>query len=316
MNNSTKAVSNTKSLKFKLMFSALFIATLVFQLLANGLVFADELANNKIENQFTVTVVGQGKPVILIPGLMSDARVWQSLSMELSKYYQLHLINIAGFADTSAISTPSLLEVKKQLLAYIEQNKLQHPAVIGHSLGGFMAFWLASSAPNNIGAVISVDGLPYLGPIFTHTNTTTVASLAAQAIQIRDMYKSMSQQQLSAQGRYGLTVQATSEEAQAKVMAMIETSDPATVGEAIYTLLGTDLRQDIANIKAPTLLLGASGGFDDKAQHAAAQQLYQEQLAALPSAKLKMNTQSRHFIMFDDSQWLNAQIREFLGAAL
>jgi len=31
-------------------------------------------------------------------------------------------------------------------------------------------------------------------------------------------------------------------------------------------------------------------GFDDMAQHAAAEQLYQGQLAALPSAKLKMNT--------------------------
>jgi pimeloyl-ACP methyl ester carboxylesterase len=84
----------------------------------------------------------------------------------------------------------------------------------------------------------------------------------------------------------------------------------------MYTLLSKDLRQDIASIKAPTLLLGASGGFTQMAQHAAVAQLYQEQLAALPSAKLKMNTQSRHFIMFDDPQWLNQQIIGFLEASL
>ncbi|MDP5029645.1 alpha/beta fold hydrolase [Paraglaciecola sp.] len=301
-----------RSFKFKLIFTTIFIASIVFQLLANGLVFAEE----RSKNQFTVRVVGQGKPVILIPGLMSDARVWQGLSTALAKHYQLHLVNLAGFGKTPAIERPSLHDVKTQLLSYIEQNKLQNPAVIGHSLGGFMAFWLASSQPDSIGAVISIDGLPYIGPVFTHSNTSTVTSLAAQATQYRDMYQLMSQQQLSAQSRYGLAIQATSAEAQAKVMAMIATSDPTTVGEAIYTLLSTDLRQDIANIKAPTMLLGASGGFDNKAQQAAAEQLYQEQLAALPKAKLKMNTQSRHFIMFDDPQWLNAQIREFLGATL
>lgn len=317
MNTSAYVINIKKSRKFKLLFSALFIATLVFQLLANGLVFADELPNNnKAENQFTVKVLGQGKPVILIPGLMSDARVWQSLSMALSTHYQLHLVSIAGFADTPAVSSPSFNEVKTQLLAYIEKNKLQHPAVIGHSLGGFMALWLASSAPDKIAAVISVDGLPFIGPIFTYSNTSTVASLATQATQMRDLYKSMSQRQLSAQSRYGLALQAGSEEAQAKVMAMIESSDPATVAEAIYTLLSTDLRPDIARITAPTLLLGASGGFSETAQQTLVEQLYQQQLAALPSAKLKMNTQSRHFIMFDEPQWLNAQILEFLGTSL
>jgi pimeloyl-ACP methyl ester carboxylesterase len=316
MNRSTLIINTKKSLKFKLLFSALFIATLVFQLLANGLVFADELPNNKTENQFTVTVVGQGKPVILIPGLMSDARVWKSLSMELSNHYQLHLVNIAGFADTPASIKPSLLAVKQQLLSYIEKNRLTKPAIIGHSLGGFMAMWLASNSPDAVGAVISIDGLPYIGPVFTQTNDSTVESLAVQAIQVNTMYQSMTQQQLSMQSRYGLSRQTTSVEAQNTVMAMIDHSDPATVGEAIFTLLSTDLRQDISKITVPLLLLGASGGFADSAQQQAAAELYQQQLAALPQARLKMNTQSRHFIMLDDPQWLNTQVSEFLDASL
>ncbi|WP_340678324.1 alpha/beta hydrolase [Paraglaciecola sp.] len=316
MNTATHTIKAKKSLKFKLTFIAVFIVTIIFQLCANGLTFANEVSTNKTPMQFTVTVLGQGKPVILIPGLMSDARVWESLAKELQQHYQLHFINISGFADTPAVAQPSLNEVKTQLIAYINHNKLQQPAVIGHSLGGFMAFWLATIAPDNIGAVISIDGLPYIGPIFTQTNSSTVDSLAAQATQIRSMYKSMSQPQLSTQSRYGLTLQATSDEAQAKVMAMVETSDPTTVGEAIYTLLSTDLRQDISKIQAPTLLLGASGGFGEIDRQAAAEQLYQQQLQALPKAQLKMNTHSRHFIMFDDPTWLAKQVTEFLTESL
>ncbi|KXI26818.1 alpha/beta fold hydrolase [Paraglaciecola hydrolytica] len=304
------------TLKFKLSFIALFIATIIFQLFANGLVNAAETANKPSTNQFTIKVIGQGKPVILIPGLMSDQRVWDGLSKVLTKHYQLHLVNIAGFAETPATTSPSLLAVKQQLLSYIENNKLFKPAIIGHSLGGFMAMWLASSAPDSVGAVISIDGLPYIGPIFTQTNESTVASLATQAMQINTMYQGMTQQQLSMQSRYGLSRQATSTEAQNTVMAMIEQSNPATVGEAIFTLLSTDLRQEISKINSPLLLLGASGGFADSAPQQAAAELYQQQLTALPQAKLVMNTQSRHFIMLDDPQWLNAQVSEFLDAAL
>jgi pimeloyl-ACP methyl ester carboxylesterase len=303
-----------KSRRFWLTFVAVFIGTVLFQMAASGVLFAAEnMTSNK---QFVTEVSGSGKPVILIPGLMSDSRVWDELVASLSSNYQVHKINIAGFADTAAITHPSMVDVKAQLLAYIQQQKLQKPAVIGHSLGGFMSFWLASSAPKEIGPIVSVDGLPFIGPIFTRSNDTTVDSLAGQAKQIRGMYAAMSQQQLSTQSRYGLSIQATSDESKARVMQMIDTSDPKTVAQAMYELMSVDLRQDIANITSPVLLLGASGGFSNDEQKAQVQRLYAEQLTALPSAQLLMNTTSRHFIMFDDPKWLEQQIVTFLGANL
>jgi N-formylmaleamate deformylase len=306
------------------LFAVVFVANLVFQLFANNLVFAHaaqstaEKQTRQAETQFTVTVLGQsknqGKSIILIPGLMSDARVWDTLVAELAPHYELHLVNVAGFADNAAVASPSLSALKAQLLAYITQHNLHKPAVIGHSLGGFMAFWLASSEPALIGPIVSVDGLPYIGPIFTGSNSTTVASMAAQAQQIKTMYANLSEEQLAAQSRFGLPRQASSGESQAKILAMLEHSHPATVADAIYTLLSTDLRQDMAKISSPVLLLGAAGGFTDNTQKVAAEHLYREQLQALPSAKLHMNTESRHFIMYDAPVWLNKQVVDFLEA--
>lgn len=291
----------------------IFVGTIVFQMAANGVFASENLTSNK---QFVSQVYGSGRPVILIPGLMSDGRVWEELTSSLSATYQVHIVNIAGFANTPAIQNSSLSAVKRQLLIYIDAHKLHKPAVIGHSLGGFMSFWLSTSAPEKIGPIISVDGLPFVGPVFTRINTTTVASLAEQAKQIKAMYSNMSQQQLIDQSRYGLSIQASSDEAKTKVMNMVKTSDPKTVGEAIYTLMSHDLRQDIAKITSPVLLLGATGGFNSDEQKAAMQTLYAQQLNALPSAKLEMNTQSRHFIMMDDPKWLEEQVLNFLGAHL
>jgi pimeloyl-ACP methyl ester carboxylesterase len=291
----------------------IFIGSIVFQMAVNGVFAAGSSATNK---QFVSQVSGSGKPVILIPGLMSDGRVWDELVSSLAKTYQVHTINIAGFARTAAIDNPSLSAVKQQLLAYIAKHKLHKPAVIGHSLGGFMGFWLASNTPTEVGPIISVDGLPFVGPVFTHSNSTTVEDLAAQADQIKNMYSNMSQQQLVEQSRYGLSIQVSSDEAKARVMSMVQTSDPTTVGQAIYTLMKHDLRQDIANITSPVLLLGASGGFSTDEQKTAMQILYKQQLQALPSANLQMNTHARHFIMLDDPKWLEDQVLTFLGKHL
>ena len=126
----------------------------------------------------------------------------------------------------------------------------------------------------------------------------------------------MSQQQLIDQSGYGLSIQASSDEAKAKVMNMIQTSDPKTVGHAIYSLMSHDLRQVLANITSPVLLLGASGGFSTDVQKVAMQTLYAQQLQMLPNAQLNLNTDSRHFIMLDSPEWLEDQVVAFLEAHL
>ncbi len=60
------------------------------------------------------------------------------------------------------------------------------------------------------------------------------------------------------------------------------------------------------------LLLGASGRFSEQDNHLRIKNVYKAQLAEAPNAQLVMNTQARHFIMFDDSAWLNKQIVNFL----
>jgi N-formylmaleamate deformylase len=263
-------------------------------------------------NSFVVNTIGEGKPVILIPGLMSDQRVWKDLADELSKTKRVHLVNIAGFGATPTINGQSLLIVKQELEHYIKSNKLNKPVIIGHSLGGYMAFWLASENPNSIGSIISVDGLPFLGPIFTQTNETTVESIKPQADMVSKSYKTMSSELMVAQTKYGLNVQATSDKSKQIIIDMASKSEPKVVGEAIYSLLSRDLRPAIKTIKSKILLLGASGGFTKQSDHLRIKNLYNEQLAGASDAKLVMNTKARHFIMFDDSAWLNKQVIDFL----
>lgn len=264
-------------------------------------------------NSFASQVKGKGKPVILIPGLMSNGSIWDQTAKQLAKSRQVHVLSVAGFAGTPSIPNQSLALVKSELIDYIRNNHLDKPVIIGHSLGGFMALWLASSQPELVGNVISVDGLPFIGPIFTQTNDSTVESLAGQANMIQSMYRNMSKEQLAAQTRQGIFVQATSAVNQTRIINMAAKSDPKTVGNIIHELLSTDIRGDIEKIESKSLLIGASGAFNTQQQHQAVGSLYQQQLEKADNIKLIMNTNDRHFIMLDNPQWLINQIQTFLS---
>ncbi len=280
----------------------------VFMLLSQSLK-ADETPTTS----FQVQVEGKGKAIILIPGLMSDQRVWQQLAAALKPNYQLHLVSLAGFAGTPALATPlKLTQVTSELAAYIQHQQLKQPMVIGHSMGAFLAFQLASSYPQLTGKVIAVDGLPYLAPVFSRDSTTTVAQMAPQAKMMQQYYQQMTSAQLAESAKQGMAIQVSSAEHAAIVTKMAGASDPATVGAVIAELLTTDLRSEVHKIQQPVLLLGAGGALPSAALRPAVQALYQQQINTIPQAKLDFNWQARHFIMWDQPDWLLAQITDFI----
>jgi pimeloyl-ACP methyl ester carboxylesterase len=294
-----------RSLKENIIWSILFLALIHFPIFANNAITTFKVNTLGTANDKT-------QQIILIPGLMSDGRVWTDIANELAEVTKVHVVSLAGFAGTKKVEHQSLFKVKQQLFQYIEQQKLINPTIIGHSLGGFMAFWMATTNSEAIGSIISIDGLPFIGPVFTRSNESTIESLKSQADYIKQFYAQMTTEQLVTQTKYGIASQVSNENGKRAILDMAATSDPKTVGDAIYTLMKTDLRQSLGHINNPTLLIGAAGGFTNEDDKSAAKLLYQQQLANLDGAKLVMNNNSRHFIMFDQPDWLSKQIFQFL----
>ena len=85
---------------------------------------------------FEVRVTGSGPDVLLIPGLASSGAVWDDTVNQLRATHRCHVFTLAGFAGLPAQPGALLDTVDAALAAYIEQQRLQAPVVIGHSLGG------------------------------------------------------------------------------------------------------------------------------------------------------------------------------------
>src|SRR5439155_16761665 len=96
---------------------------------------------------FAVKVTGKGKPIIFIPGLACSGEVWDSAVEHYKDHNECHVLTLAGFAGQPALKDKSayLETIRKAIVAYIKEKKLDKPVVVGHSLGGYLVFALAAS---------------------------------------------------------------------------------------------------------------------------------------------------------------------------
>lgn len=276
----------------------------------------DALALADLNKCFKASVQGTGKPVILIPGFSNDNRVWLEQEKALKKGYQVHSLSLSGFAgtDTCDYNGKYLNEVTRQILTYIEHNQLNEVNVIGHSMGGLIAMNVAIQQPNKFSNIITIDGLPFIGPVYTRSNATTVSDISFQANQMRTMYKNATPEQITFMTQQGMQFQTDDSAAKQQILEMAKKSNSIVLGDAIYDVMATDLRKQLHKISASLLLIGASGGFNSEPEHTFIRSLYKEQLSDKKDASLIMNTDAKHFIMFDDGEWLTEQLLNTLGA--
>lgn len=261
---------------------------------------------------FVVQVVGKGRPVLLIPGLNCTGAVWDETVARYRGQYQCHVITLAGFGSVAAqqpVPAHLLQDVRDQLLAYVKTQKLNRPAVIGHSLGGFLALWMAATDPSALGPLEIVDSLPFLpvaqNPAATVENTRPQAEL---------MRQQMRTARLPLAARRQMTAGMVTDTARvALVTRWGQASDPATTGQAMYDMYTTDLRPEVARIQQPVLVLGTWAGYAAYgATKAGVQQVFEQQYAPVPHHTLVMSEAGKHFVMYDDPQLFFSQTDTFL----
>lgn len=248
---------------------------------------------------FAVDVRGAGRPVILIPGLGCPGTVWDATAAHLvAQGYQTHALTLSGFAGRPRIAAPLADTARAELAAYIADHRLDHPIVIGHSMGGFIAYWLAEQAPELVGPTIVVDAGLALGGDDKQAN-------AAQAAQIRALWAGASDEQYRAQidGIFG---QMAARPAKlAPLLPTIARSDRGALGDAIAEMYANDLGPGAKAISTPVLAVLADGSLQDT---------YKKQVAAVPDHEVVTIRGSGHFVMLDDPQAFHAAIDRFLAA--
>lgn len=205
---------------------------------------------------FTAEVTGPkgARAVILIPGLGCPGSVWKTTAAHLSKTHEVHVLHLAGFAGNTPIDRPMASAIKDDVIAYIKDRTLDKPVIVGHSMGGFVALWIAEAAPDLIGSVVVVDSGPTLGG--------GDPDMLPYAKTKRDAYKAMTADTFAATIRERFSPMFTdpTKAEHDAILTAVTKSDQKAYADALYEISTVDLRPQLTKITAPTLLLLAASG--------------------------------------------------------
>lgn len=257
-----------------------------------------------------VEVSGSGPPMILIPGLTSPGSVWARTVEHYRARYTLHVLTLAGFAGVPPVSEPSLARVRDDLIGYIRQNQLDRPVLVGHSVGGFLAYWVAASAPEIVRAVVSLEGATYLPALFDTAATPEVWNPRAEGM--RRGISAATPEGFRRQSDAQLAAQVTDSAARAELAPIAARSHPQTTAQFMYELYTTDLRDAVAAVSLPVLLLVGTAGIATEAR-AAYVASGRRQVSSIPDAEVREVPTARHFIQLDDPAALHCAMDEFLA---
>lgn len=279
-------------------------------------------ATGRVERpRFTVDVSGHGPDVLLIPGMATPGQVWDDTRDALKDRYRVHVVSVRGFGPGSARGNaegPVLEPVMQGLAAYITDCHIEHPAVVGHSIGGMLALMLAARHPALPGRVVSVDGAPFIGPLMA----PPMESVDAMAPMVAQMQAGIAQMANVSRPPVsdgpatdpGEKSQAGSQSNTARgrmlVVGWVRRIDMRVFGQAMVDAMQTDLRAELARITVPVDLIFAQ---DDrhkpmKEQHAE----WATQYRGVADFRATAVPGSYHFVMLDQPEAFHAALVEAL----
>src|SRR5262249_24558501 len=163
---------------------------------------------------------------------------------------------------------------------------------LGHSLGGFLSFWIGATEPDLVGPVISVDGGTFFSALMDPHATAQTAKASAEAM--RKFMEGQTAQQFASNNKMFLSSTIRDPQNVDSIAPTCAKSDPKAVALAMYELMTMDLRDDVARIKTPVLLIGSGGSATSPEMKKNAQTIYEAQVAKVPKHKVLIADKANH----------------------
>jgi pimeloyl-ACP methyl ester carboxylesterase len=271
--------------------------------------------------RITVLVEGDGPDVVLIPGLSTPRAVWDATAKRLEASYRLHRVQIRGFGDAAGVNAegPVLEPVMRELADYIDDCITDQgraaPTIIGHSMGGLTGLMIAARAPDEVGRLMIVDALPFIGTLFN--TAASVESMRPQAEQMAAMMRGQHGQPaptapISDPGPVSMVGGMSNQPAgRTAILGWMRAADARVTAQVFHDVMTTDLRSELAAVTAPVTLLYAQDNSLMPAERAKA--AFEPQYVGVPKFAAQMVTGSRHFIMLDQPETFAKAVDDFLA---
>ena len=111
-------------------------------------------------------IEGEGKPLLIIHGFLGMSDNWKSLgSLYAAEGFQVHMIDLRNHGKSFHSDEFNYSTMSNDLLEYCQHYNLTKVSIIGHSMGGKVAMFFATTYPDLVEKLIVADiGPKYYAP--------------------------------------------------------------------------------------------------------------------------------------------------------
>ncbi|MFL5341046.1 MAG: alpha/beta fold hydrolase [Gemmataceae bacterium] len=283
----------------------------IILLAASSLAAGDE--PHKAPDVVRVEVAGAGRPMLLLPGVGCSGAVWNDTVAHFKDRYECHSFTFAGFGGLPPIEGRYLPKYRDAVIAYVKTKNLKKPVIVGHSVGGLLAYAVAAAIPDDVGAVIVVDAALWSPAVLMPGMKMDDAR--KQAAFFRKRLRDLKPQQFAEQMNKLLPPDTKVQDSgkRAVVNGMNAASHIPTCVDVMCEILTTDLRGEAKKIKAPVLVMIAGAAQQSNDEQDAKRERWEAHLKPIANCRVVMAVKANHFIPLDDPEFAHRTMDDFLG---
>ena len=103
-------------------------------------------------------ISGNGPAVVLLHGFLESTSMWAPIIEEFKHKRTIISIDLPGHGQSGVISdTHSMEAMATVVLGILQEHDFESVAVIGHSMGGYVALAMAEKHPNLVSKLILLN---------------------------------------------------------------------------------------------------------------------------------------------------------------
>ncbi len=243
-------------------------------------------------------IYGQGEPIVLLHGLGSSTRDWENQVRFLAAHFKVIVFDLRGHGQTEKPDGPYSVSLLAKDTAALMQKILTEPAtVIGHSLGGMIAFQLALEYPRLVKRLIIINSAPMVSfPSYIDAFKFYLRTLDVKLFGMNHISTVIAQ--LSFPNPH-------QEELRKLLISRWRENDPKAYLNSLAAFKGWSVVDRISSISCPTLVVTGDRDYTSVA--------FKEGYTKLmPNAELVVIKDSGHVTIIDQAEKLNEVILEFM----
>lgn len=129
--------------------------------------------------------LGEGEPLIILHGVFGSSDNWQSQARAFAEKYKVYLVDLRNHGNSFHSDAFDYRVMSEDVQALMKSEGLEKAHVLGHSMGGKVAMYLACQFPQLVTQLIVVDiapkyYLPHHQQIFQGFRSVTLSSLQSR----------------------------------------------------------------------------------------------------------------------------------------